>query len=40
MFPAGTHRVSFDARDLPSGVYFARILIDQLSAVRRLVVLR
>lgn len=36
----GTHRVQFSASDVPSGVYFYRVEVNNFAAVRKMVVLR
>jgi hypothetical protein len=38
--PAGFYRVEFEARDLPSGVYFYKMTAGEFAAVRKLVLLR
>jgi hypothetical protein len=38
--PAGSHSVSFDARDLPSGVYLYSIRAGQFVENRTMVLLR
>ena len=37
---AGIHSVSFDAGDLPSGIYFYRLQAGQLMQTRKMVLLR
>jgi hypothetical protein len=37
---AGTHTVTFNAAGLPSGVYFCRMLTDDFSQTRRLLLLK
>ena len=37
---AGTHEVTFDAGDLPSGVYFCRIQTGDFEAVQKMVLLK
>lgn len=38
--PAGRYRVTFEASRLPSGVYFYRLQVNELTAKRRLILLR
>jgi hypothetical protein len=40
VFTSGWHSVSFDARDLPSGIYFARISTERLMQTRKIVLLK
>ena len=37
---AGTHRIAFEASDLPSGVYVYRLQAGSFSKARRMVVVR
>jgi uncharacterized protein (DUF427 family) len=37
---AGYYSVTFDARNLPTGVYFYRIASEKFSAVRKLVLVK
>ncbi|MBU0508568.1 T9SS type A sorting domain-containing protein, partial [bacterium] len=37
---AGAHEVLFDARDLPSGVYFARLAAGEFVQTRRMLLVR
>jgi hypothetical protein len=37
---AGKHTVTFDARDLPSGVYFARMESGSFALTRKLLLFR
>ena len=38
--PAGEQQVNFDAHDLPSGIYFARLRAGELSRTQKMVLLR
>jgi hypothetical protein len=38
--PAGEYTVTFDAKDLASGVYICRLAVDGLVSVRSMVLLR
>jgi hypothetical protein len=38
--PAGQHTISFDARDLPSGVYFCRMTADEFTASHKMMLIR
>jgi hypothetical protein len=37
---AGNHTVSFDARDLPSGVYFARMESGRFAMTKKMLLIR
>ena len=37
---AGNHTVTFDARDLPSGVYFARMESGQFAMTKKMLLIR
>jgi hypothetical protein len=37
---AGTHKVTFDGRKLPSGLYFVRLLTDDFSQMQKLVLIK
>ena len=37
---AGTHSVAFDARDLPSGVYYARLQSGTQTATQRMMLMK
>ncbi len=39
-FDAGTHRVMFDARDLPTGMYLYRLEAEGTVRVRKMVLMR
>jgi hypothetical protein len=39
-FPAGTHNVSFDGSDLPSGVYICRLLAGPLQSSRKMILMK
>jgi len=39
-FPAGTHQITFDGSDLPSGIYLARLTAGDWSAVQKLVLMK
>lgn len=39
-YPAGVHEVNFDAQDMPSGIYFARLETAHVSASRKLVLIK
>jgi hypothetical protein len=39
-YPAGTHEITFDGWDLPSGIYLARLMAGEYSAVQKLVLLK
>jgi len=38
--PAGQHTISFDARDLPSGVYICRMTANEFTASRKMMLIR
>ncbi len=38
--PAGTQEVEFDASDLPSGVYFYKLIIGNFTSVKKMILLR
>ncbi len=38
--PAGVHKVVFDAKKLPTGVYFYRLQAEAFSQIRRLILLK
>ena len=40
VYPAGTHAAIFEARGLPSGVYWARLQAGSYSAVRKMLLVR
>jgi hypothetical protein len=40
VFPSGWHSVSFDAHDLPSGIYFARVSTDSDAMTRKIILLK
>jgi len=39
-YPAGTHQITFDGSNLPSGLYFAQVTAGDFSAVQKLVLLK
>ncbi len=39
-FGAGRHALTFDASDLPSGLYFARLDVDKFTSTRKMVLLK
>ncbi len=39
-YPAGTHHITFDGRDLPSGIYLARLQAGELTSVQKLVLMK
>ncbi len=39
-YPPGTHQITFDGSDLPSGIYLARLTAGEYSAVQKLVLLK
>jgi photosystem II stability/assembly factor-like uncharacterized protein len=40
VFPAGTHTLTFDGSQLPSGIYFARLSAGELTAQQKLVLIK
>jgi len=39
-YPAGVHEVNWEAVDLPSGVYFYRLLADDYKETRKMILLK
>ncbi|MCW8804049.1 MAG: T9SS type A sorting domain-containing protein, partial [Ignavibacteriaceae bacterium] len=38
--PAGHYKVSFNAEDLTSGIYFYKILMDEFYAIKKMVLMK
>ncbi|MBU1651059.1 T9SS type A sorting domain-containing protein, partial [bacterium] len=39
-YPPGIHAITFDGGDLPSGIYFARLLTEDFQQTQKLVLLK
>ena len=39
-YPAGTHSITFDGSNLPSGIYFAKLTAGEFTAVQKMVLMK